>query len=63
MSEKEEYYNLYVRIPKELNKKFYTEIVHKYGRTHGNIPNAVKEAITYWVEAQKKEREEKSDFK
>ena len=60
MSEKEECYNLFVRIPKELNKNFNAEIVYKYGRTYGNIPNAVKEAITYWVEAQKKERERKS---
>ena len=62
MSEKEEYYTLCVKISKEVIKKFSTEIVYKYGRTYGNMPNAVNEAINYWVDAQKREREE-SDLK
>ena len=59
MSEKEEYFSLFVKIPKNIMKDFNSEIVHKYGRTYGNIPNAVKEAIAYWSNAQKRERKEK----
>lgn len=59
MSEKKKYYTLSVKISKELLHKFNTEIVHKYGRIYGNMPKIVSEAIKLWVDAQKKEREEK----
>ena len=56
MSEKD-FYTLSVNLPKELIKKLSTEIVYKYGRTYGNMIKAVKEALEYWINAQKLERE------
>ena len=57
LSEKKKY-TLSVKIAKELLQKFNTEIVHKYGRTYGNMPKVVSEAINCWINAQKKERKE-----
>ncbi len=37
-------------------RDFNSEIVHKYGRTYGNIPKAVKEAIVCWVEVERGKR-------
>ena len=60
MSEKKDFYTLSVNLPKELIKELNTEIVYKYGRIYGNMIKAVKEALKYWIDAQKKEREKKA---
>ena len=57
MSEKESFHNLCVKIPKPLLKEFNTEIVHKYGKTYGNMTNGVREAMKLWADTHKLERE------
>jgi len=61
MSENESFHNLCVKIPKTLLKKFNTEVVHKYGKTYGNMTNAVREAMKLWSNTHKLEREKKAD--
>ncbi len=57
MSEKENFHNLCVKIPKLLLKEFNTELVYKYGQTHGNMTKGVREAMKLWADTHKLERE------
>jgi len=46
-------------IPKEIKGKLNTEVVLKFGRTHGNMSGCLEEAIKLWIEKSKKERKQK----
>ena len=48
-----------VNIPKKIIGKLNTEIVNKFGRTHGYMSGCLEEAILLWIDKSKKERIQK----
>ena len=59
MSEKENYHNLCIKVPKQLLKEFNTELVYKYGQTYGKMTKGVREAMKLWADTHKLEREKR----
>lgn len=46
-------------IPQKIIKELNTEVVHKFGRTYGNMSGCLEEAINLWIKKSKKERKQK----
>lgn len=54
MSENDKH-TLCVKLPKKLIKELNIEIVKKHGKTYGNVPKCITEAIELWISKSKKE--------
>lgn len=46
-----------VDLPDDLEQKFRTQIVKKYGGEKGALKKAVKEAVELWIDKQKEKEE------